>query len=79
MRSRLKLRRQGPIIREVLLQEARMFKITRIISLVDSKQLSRPSKGAKAVMAAEAVSSLNPSNVGCRDAAILIGTIGTTA
>jgi hypothetical protein len=56
-----------------------MFKITRIISLVDGKQLSRPSKGAKAVMAAEAVSSLNPSNVGCKDAETLISTIGATA
>jgi hypothetical protein len=76
MRSRLKLRRQGPKIREVLLQEAKMFKITRIINLVDGSQLSRPSKGAKAAIAA---SSLNPSNVGCRDAAMLIGTTGEIA
>jgi hypothetical protein len=68
--------RWGPIIRGVLVQEAKMFKITRIINLVDSKQLFMPSKEAKVAMAVEAVSSPNPSNVGCKDAEILTGTTG---
>jgi hypothetical protein len=76
MRSRHKLRRLGPII---LVQEARMFKITRIISMVGGKQLSRPSKGAKAAMVAEAVSSPNPSNARYKVAATLIDTIRATA
>jgi hypothetical protein len=79
MRSRHKLQRRGPTIKGVLVQVAKMFKLARIISMVGGKQLSRPSKGAQAAMAAEAVNSLSLFSAGCKVAETLICTIGATA
>jgi hypothetical protein len=51
---------------------------TRITILVDSSQLSKPSKWVKAAKAAMVVSSLNHSSAECKDAEILPGIIGVT-